>query len=819
MSRSDPANETRCTHCGLPVPAGLIDASAEHQFCCHGCRSVYDVLHGSGLDRYYALRTAAGAAPARTTNHRYQEFDDPVFRGLYYEQRDDGTLAVELYLEGVHCAACVWLVEKLPEVVPGVIESRLDMRRSLVHVRWDEQRVALSAIARMLDSLGYPPHPAKDARARDLQRQEDHQFLIRIGVAAACAGNVMTLSFALYGGAFTGIEAEYSHLFRFASMLFGVVALLWPGSLFFRGAWAALRTRTAHLDLPIALGLAAGGITGTVNAIRGQGEVYFDSLTMLVFLLLVGRWIQRRQQRWTSDAVELLFSLTPNSARRVEADGVHEVPIEALSLGDIVEIRAGDSVSTDGIVLSGTSAVDQSLLTGESRPKAVVAGDGVHAGTVNLNARLQVRVVAVGNDTRVGKLMKLVEECSQRRAPIVQLADRIAGWFVIVVLLLAGLTLGLWLWLDPSRAIDNAVALLIVCCPCALGLSTPLGIAVALGRAAKRHILVKGGAALESLARPGTVVLDKTGTLTAGRVRVVQYVGDATTQSLITAIEQHSSHPIAQAILGAFGDLTDPEAAPSEDRHPEASEVIQTTGGGLAGTVDGVRVVVGSPHFVLASGATISDAMQQALHSVIARAHTPVLAATDDCVTGVLGLGAPLRDDAATAVSQLRQLGYDLHILSGDHPDVVAAVAEELHIAEADTLGAASPEQKVQYVERYLTTGNVIMVGDGVNDTAALAAATVGIAVHGGAEASLATADVYIARPGLMPIVDLIHAARSTVRTIRISLVVSLCYNVIAAALAITGVIGPLTAAILMPISSFTVVALALASSTFGDRS
>ena len=423
----------------------------------------------------------------------------------------DGTHATELYLEGVHCAACVWLVEKLPHVVPGVIEARLDLRRSLVRVRWDDDRVRLSRVARTLDSLGYPPHPAKDARARALRKQEDQRFLIRIGVAAACAGNVMTLAFALYGGMFTGIETQYSELFRWTSMLLGLVALAWPGNLFFRGAWAALRTRTAHLDLPIALGLAAGGVAGTVNAVLGRGEIYFDSLTMLVFLLLVGHWIQRRQQRWANDALELLFSLTPSGARRVEGDVVREVPLEALALGDLIEVRAGDLLPTDGTVVEGQSTVDQSLLTGESRPVGVAAEADVHAGTLNLGARLLVRVAAVGPTTRVGKLMQLVEECSRNRAPLVQFTDRVAGWFVIVVLLLATVTLGVWLWWDPAHAVDHAVAMLIVTCPCALGLATPLAVTVALGRAARRRILIKGGEVLERLARCGTMVLGQDG--------------------------------------------------------------------------------------------------------------------------------------------------------------------------------------------------------------------------------------------------------------------------------------------------------------------
>ena len=264
------------------------------------------------------------------------------------------------------------------------------MRRAIVEVRWDPQVVKLSQIAGTLDSLGYPPHPAKDIKTRQMRRDENRRFLIRIGVAAACVGNVMTLSFALYGGVFTGIEAQYARLFRWASMLFGMISLAWPGSLFFRGAWAALRTKTAHLDLPIAIGLAAGGIAGTVNAILGRGEIYFDSLTMLVLLLLVGRWLQRRQQSWANDALELLFSLTPTSARRLENGAVVEVPIEAVRPGDLVEVRAGDSIPADGSVLEGESSVNRALLTGESQPAAVGPGSAVHAGTVNLSTRLVV---------------------------------------------------------------------------------------------------------------------------------------------------------------------------------------------------------------------------------------------------------------------------------------------------------------------------------------------------------------------------------------------------------------------------------------------
>ncbi len=813
-SAPEAAQEVRCIHCGLPVPRGLIEPDTDEQFCCNGCRTVYQMIHGCGLDRFYRLREDGSyeKTAARTTDHRYAEFDDPAFVERYQQQLDSPeSRAVELYLEGIHCAACVWLVERLPQVVPGVVEARLDIRRSLVRIRWNDERVKLSQIARTLDSLGYPPHPARGADSRKLRRQEDHRFLIRLGVAGACAGNVMTLAFALYGGVFTGIEAQYSDLFRWTSMVFGIVSLAWPGSLFFRGAWAALRTRTAHLDLPIALALLAGGVAGTVNAVRGHGEIYFDSLTMLVFLLLLGRWIQRRQQRWSADAVELLFSLVLSSARRVEDGEVRDVPIEAVAPGDILEVRAGDSVPSDGTVIEGRSTVDQSLLTGESYPVPVAEKDPVHAGTVNVAARLLLRVDSIGSETRVGKLMDLVEECSRRRAPIVQFADRVAGWFVTVVLGLAVLTFGIWLWLDPTHAVDHAVALLIVTCPCALGLATPLAVTVALGRAARRRILIKGGEVLELLAGRGQMVLDKTGTLTLGRTSLVAWHGDRLAQPYVAALERHSAHPIAQAL--AAGIDTDEQDIAAR----EVAGVEQQLGAGMAGTVDGRRVVVGTAQYLQSQDVFISEEFERS-RAEAAKAGTPhVLVGVDGCCVAVAVFDDPLREDAATSVADLRRAGWQVSILSGDHADVVAQVGEQLGIPAGDVQGEATPEDKVAFVESAAQGGRVVMVGDGVNDAAALSAATVGIAVHGGAEASLAAADVYLNRPGLSAIVELLGASRTTLRTIRRSLAFSLAYNTIAATLAMAGLIGPLVAAILMPVSSFTVLALAFFSPTFGD--
>lgn len=805
---------TLCTHCGLPVPAGLIEAGATHQFCCSGCRTVHAVIASAGLENYYRLRARDEAAPraAAHSGRRYEEFDDAVFERLYVRTLPDGCKSVELFLEGVHCNACVWLVERLPLVAPHVREARLDVRRALVRLVWDPARGSLSQASRALDSLGYPPHPARDAAARDLRRIEDRKLLVRIAVAGACAGNVMLFAFALYGGAFAGMETAFERFFRWGSAVLGLLSLAWPGSLFFRGAWAALRTRTAHLDLPIAIGLAAGGVAGAINTILDRGEIYFDSLTVLVFLLLVGRWIQRRQQRWATDAVELLFSLTPTAARRITGGAIQTVPIEAIAAGDLIEVRAGETVPVDGKVTLGTSALDEALLTGESLPRDVCVGARVCAGTINVAAPLRVRVEATGAGSRVGKLMELVERSAREPGRIVKMADRIAGHFTVAMLLLAAVTLGAWLWIDPAHALDHATALLIVTCPCALGLATPLTVTVAIGRAARRGILIKGGETLERLARPGTILLDKTGTLTQGRMALLEWWGDESLKSDAAAVERHSAHPIARAFVEAHGE---PGA------RDEVADVSQSPGGGIAARVGARRIALGSVGFVRGRGIDLPAEAADAAERFSSRALTPVLIAADGAVAAVAGLGDPLRPDAADSVRALRARGWKVEILSGDHPQAVAAVGAALGIDAADCRGHVAPEEKLAVVRDKLQRGPVIMVGDGVNDAAALAAATVGIAVHGGAEASLSAAGIYLDRPGLAPIVEVLEGGQRTFRVIRRGLAASVFYNAVAGTLALTGVINPIIAAILMPLSSLTVLSNAFGGRTFlqtGER-
>ncbi len=779
-----------CAHCSLPIPAGRTG-----EFCCDGCEVVRAALAANGLDQFYALRETS--QPARTTSRSYAELDDPAFARVHVEAAPDGRRRAALYLEDLRCTACVWLVETTPRCLPGVIDVRVDLGRSRADVCWDPAATSLSQIARHLDQVGHIPHPYRGLDRDRQRRLEDRALLIKLGIAGAAVGNLMLLAIALYAGAFGGMAV----FFRWASMLVAVPALGFAATPMFRTAIGALHARRLHLDLPLSIGILAGLAWGSANVIRGVGEIYFDSLSMLVFLLLAARWIVLRHQRRASSASEMLLALTPSRVRRVHGSGVEDVPIEAIAFGDLLEVHSGETIPVDGIVVRGRSSVDAGLLTGESRPIEVGADAKVHAGTVNVGAILIVRALAVGEATRVGGLVAAIAKLSTRKAPIERLVDRIAGRFVAVVTTVAALAFVTWWALGSAAAgAEHAMALLIVTCPCALALATPLAVTVALGRAASRGILIKGADALERLATPGTMLLDKTGTVTEGKLAVATWLGDLDARGYAAALEVGSAHPIARALAAC----AEPAGV--------ATDVQEVLGRGVRGVVRGRRVVVGAPAWVLAES-TPSHASW--LEQIARAGETPIAISIDGAIVAVAGLADPLRPQARDAIAELGALGWHLELLSGDDARVVERVGAALGLAPWCCHGEVSPEAKLATIQLAKARGPVAMVGDGVNDAAAIAAATCGIAVSGAAEIAIEAADVYLRSPSIAAIAETVRGARATLRTIRRSLKISLAYNLLAGTLAVTGVIHPLIAAALMPLSSLTVLASSLRSRAF----
>ncbi|MEZ6016491.1 MAG: heavy metal translocating P-type ATPase [Planctomycetota bacterium] len=819
------ATTAACAHCGLHVPAALVEPEADEQYCCSGCRAVRATLLQSGLGDYYDLRArfddGANREPARGSRRSYATFDREVFLAEHVTVVE-GTARVELLLEGVRCAACVWLVEKLPRCMPGVLSTELRLRDARLSLVYDPARVALSEVAARLDALGYPVHPARGTSQEDLGKRSERRLLVDLGVAAVCAGNAMLVAFALYSGQAgaagqgSDLAPDHAALFRWTGLVLGWVSLLWPGRRFLLGALGAARARVANLDVPISIALVAGALAGTWNTVAARGESYFDSLTVLVFLLLAGRYVQARQQRFATDSVNLTRALTPVGCLVVrERDGVEvteEVTLREVTAGDLVLVRSGEPLPADGVVERGASRIDRALLTGESEPVTVGVGDAVHAGSQNVGGALHVRVSDVGAASRIGRLMGLVQQGLTEKPPIERFTDRIAGWFVVIVTTLSLGTFAAWCALSSvGVAVDHTVALLIVACPCALGLATPLTLAVAVGRAARQGLLVKDSAVFERLARGGRLLLDKTGTITRGAPALVDWVGDRGLRGAVAALEARSQHPIARALCKAL------EADAVVGVH--AADVRELLDGGVVGQVGGDTVRVGSLEHLAAHGAAPLPELRREAVALEARGRTVVGVARNGRCAAILGLVDAPRDDAQASIAALRARGFVPEVLSGDVQGAVARVAREVGLEADQARGSIEPEGKLARVRELAARGEpVVMVGDGVNDAAALAAADVGVAVHGGAEASLAAADAYSARPGLTPLVELVDLSRRTVATIRRNLALSLVYNGVAVTLAMAGYVEPLTAAILMPLSSASVLALALVSIHGGRR-
>jgi Cu2+-exporting ATPase len=805
-----------CSHCGAAVPAGMIERETTEQFCCRGCRTAYALIHEYGLEAFYDRNQPTGLAVDDSPLARsFGDFDQPAFEELYVQAQGDGQKSAVLVLNGIHCAACIWLLEKLPRLVDGVIAARVNWNRSTVEVSWNSEATCLSEIALTLNRLGYAPAPVRSGSQQAAAMEENRRQLINLGVAAALAGNNMLIGAALYFGLLSELGNGIETMFRGASCLLGLLSLLGPGRGFLRTAWSAIRSRTAHVDIPVAVALLMGTVSGLWNTLRGSGEIYFDSISSLVALLLVGRYIQFRQQRQTAEAVDLLYRLTPRTARKKFGSEFVETLAELIEPGDLLEVLPGQGIPADGTLISGQSNLDEALLTGESRPVAKVQGEAVYAGTYNLTSPIELVVTRSGRATRVGQLMELMESASRDKPPIIEWANRAGVWFVYGVLVVALSTLLYWTATAPSRAVENTVAVLIVACPCVIALAAPLTLSLAISRAASRGILIKSGEVLQRLAKPGVLWLDKTGTLTRGQTVIAEWFGEREWIRYLVALEYRSTHPLAvafspQAIEASLGvrvvDL------------PAVQSFVQDSRGGIRGRVAGRELTIGNSSLLAEMGVAVPAAFERIAVELAERGLTAIFYAVDGAVCGVIGIGDPLRAESLATVNSLQAAGWTVGILSGDRPETVAAIGKQLEIPAEFATGGLTPEQKTARVRESREGQTVVMVGDGVNDSAALAAASVGIAVKGGAEASLVAAPVFLSRVGLDGLLELTRASRQTLRTIHFSLLISILYNTFSVGLATMGLIHPLIAALMMPISSLTTIGLAYSSRAFQGR-
>jgi Cu2+-exporting ATPase len=688
---------------------------------------------------------------------------------------------VGLFLDGLRCAGCVHRVERQLRSAHGVIEAAANYTTHRALVRFDPDETSPAALAAAVDALGYSATPydphALDASARRGARDA----LVRLLVAAFLAGNVMLCAAALYIGSHEGLDAATRRALRWLAIGLSVPAVAWCALPFWRGALSGLRRREITMDVPIVLGVATAFAVSVAGTIAEAPDLYMDSAAMIVFLILLGRTLERGARARAAGAVDRLTALTPKAAlRRTPQGDLEEVPAEALRAGDRVVVPAGETLPADGAVRIGTSEIDESLLTGESRPVLRQPGDAVTGGTHNTLAEIEIEIHADTASGTLARLAALLERAQAERPRVQRLADRIAAVFAPSVVAIAALTAAGWMMsgADPLAASMAAASVLIVACPCALGLATPAAVTAAIGRAASLGILVKSGEALERCAAVTLALLDKTGTA-----------------------EGTSTHPVAAALRRAAGRRDLPAQADQPRRTRPGLGVV-------AGEGDSA-LRVGSSALLEEAGLTRARELRERAEGLAERGLSLAWVSRGDRVLGVVALSDPPRPDARQAVRRLERLGLDVALISGDHAPAVALAAERAGLCDA--AAGVSPEDKVARVRASRAAGaNILMAGDGVNDAAALSSADVGVAMARGSDAALHAADVAIRAPRLGALADLVELSRATLRRIRENLTFALAYNALAIPLAIVGILEPLHAAIAMSLSSLVVTANAV---------
>jgi Cu2+-exporting ATPase len=725
-------------------------------FCCSGCEIAAAIIRGAGLERYYAEREAFAPRP---------EPFSAAWAGIPAEPQPDGTVCARLVVDGLRCASCVWVTEKVLERTAGVVEATVSYATGRATLRWRPAEVDLATLAGRIAALGYRPRPlGADSRP-------DRGLLLRFGAAAMAALAVMGLYEGIYAGWWYGaMDPRFAALFRWTSLLLATPVALWCAAPFFAGAWAGLRHRVLHMDVPVALGIAVLYSHGTWATFTGR-DAYLDSLTMLVALLLGGRMLEARGRRRSVEAATALAATVPATARRAAGERLETVAADVLAPGDLIDVGAGEELAADGVVTEGSGQLRMALITGESSPVLVGPGDRVVAGAALLDGALTVRVDAVGRDTALERMAAQLRTAADRGVRPTT-ADRIAPWFTALTLLVAGATFGGWLSLRGfETALANTVAVLVVACPCALALAHPLTAAAGLGAAARRGLLFRSSDALLELNNVTLAALDKTGTVTGGELQVT--AADDAVLRIAAGLERYSSHPIARAIVA--------EASRREIPLPRAADVREIPGVGIAGRVDGTE-------WMLASGGP----------GVVRIAAAGIAA-------GEIELADSVRDDSARTVDALRDAGIRLMLLTGDRAEVAAAVAARAGIA--DVIAGASPEGKQAELARRRAGGErVLFAGDGLNDGPALATADVGIAMGTGAASSILVADGVISTSMLAPLLAGFRAAHAAARMIRLNHIQSVVYNVVSMSAAAFGFVNPLVAALLMPASSAVVI-------------
>lgn len=789
---------------------------------------VCETIYGAGMEGFYR-RTIDGETlqPPPEIDSDLEVYDLDDVQREFVDSLGD-VREIHLLVEGIHCAACVWLIERRLANEEGILDANVNLSAKKLRLKWDNRDIRLSQVLHILGRIGYAAVPFDPELAEGQIKKHNRQLLFRLGFAGFAAMNLMWISIALYAGA---DEGEFKTLFYWLGLGLATPTLLYSGSPFYRGAITGLMNRHLTMDLPIAIGATITYLYSCYVVFSGSeiGHVYFDTVVNFLFVILTGRYLEAMSKRLAVQSSQRLLDLQPKISTLIQGDETRIVPISALKEKDLVLVKPGEKIPVDGVITKGESVVDESMLTGEFIPVAKFVGDAVSAGTTNKDGVLTVQVSQVLKNTALGKIIHLVDEAQSTKAPIQCTADRIVPWFVSLTLILASVTFVFWVGDDFEIALMAATSVLIITCPCAFGLATPMAIAVATGVGARMGVLVKHGAVLEILSSIRHFVFDKTGTLTQGKMLVSTFftidiehgldthkiipneqsiaeLNDTDTMILALTwhLESHSEHMIAQSIT-TFGQQYGLKQKLSK---PELEQIKVVSGSGLRARFQGRDLAVGSLAWIK-SLAGLSNSMSESLDAMMQEYHetgsTVVYAWLEQAGMMAFVVEDRLREDAPDIVATMHQHDFHVTLLSGDKQAVADYMADKLDIEEV--IAEVMPDGKDKIIQQKQEQGHLIaMVGDGINDAPALVRADVGIAMGSGTDVSIDSADVILMNGELKKIPLAAQLSQATLSTIKQNIAISILYNIIMVPLAMAALITPLVAAISMPLSSLLVI-------------
>ena len=786
----------KCTHCQLEFDETVMiteEETPDVYFCCNGCQGVYHLLKDDGLDSFYEKMGNSTIAPPLQIENDSSSFDMESFRQRYIKTTTDGFSSVDLVIEGIHCAACIWLNEKVLADKEGIVDASINFTNNKAKIVWDEDTIALSNIIDIIRSIGYNAYPY-DRSKEDIKATENKRdYFMRMAIAVFASMNVMMIGIAKYAGFFTGMKAETLQLVHIAEFIFATPVLFYSGWIFFKGAYFGLKNKIVNMDLLVSSGATLTYIYSLYVLFGGAGHSYFDSVTMIITFVLVGKYLEVIGKKNAVDTMDKIRSQVPHEATIVE-DGVKRVvPLDTIEVGYILEVKTGEKATVDGLLIGSAGTFDESSLSGESLPVEKEAGDTIYSGTINSGQVIRYTATKNYANSTLNSMVTLLEDALASKPAIEDTTNELSKYFSVTILLLALATFAGWYWVggDFEKALIVSISVIVIACPCALALATPIASLIGISWAAEKGLLFKEAKFIETFSKADTIVLDKTGTITEGKLRVKNITGELSKEyiPMLYALSDSSTHPVSLAVKKYL------EKEYEDIKIVELENIEQIQGRGLQANYNG-KVLLGGNSKLLAE-----ENIEVDLESDYTLYHFAV----DGKLILTFELEDALKDGAKELIEYLNSISVEVVMATGDHEKVASRISKEVGITNFKS--ALSPVDKADYIDSLTEQGKkVVMVGDGINDALALSKADVAIAMGNGADVALAVSDVVILNDSLKAIEDSFVISRRTFKFIKQNLALSLIYNVITIPVAMAGYVIPLVAALSMSLSSLMVV-------------